>query len=94
MARKKPLSISKILHSKSGELPDLMREIKRREEITNKIKDLLPKEDAVHLVNSNITEDGIIILVVDSSEWAARIRYIASEIIRKKIIVKVLPQNI
>jgi hypothetical protein len=93
MIRKNPSSISEILSSKLGKMSNLIKEINRHNKITIKIKELLPKEDAAHLVDANISKDGTLVLLVDSSEWAARIRYIAPDLVKKKIIVKVLPQK-
>lgn len=90
MTKQRPLSLLELLGT--GNLADLAAEARRRENLTARIRALLPVEEAAHLVAANLTENGELLLLMDSSAWAARVRYRADELNAEKLNVRVLPQ--
>jgi hypothetical protein len=45
----------------------------------------------VHLVAANATDTGELVLMMDSSAWAARVRYRAEDLGAERLRVRVLP---
>lgn len=78
----------------TGNLADLATEARRRESLTERIRGLLPIDEAVHLVAADSTEAGELVLMMDSSVWAARVRYRAEELGAQRLRVRVLPQTV
>ncbi len=91
MATKSPKSIAELF--KNGQLEKLALEAERQRNLTGHIRKMLPSEEADHLVNVSIDEEGELILVMDSPAWAARVRYRAKTLGRDRITVKVVPYS-
>ena len=91
MTKQRPLSLLELLET--GSLANLAAEAHRREKLTAQIRALLPVEEAAHLVTASLTENGELLLMMDSSAWAARVRYRADELSAAKLNVRVLPQT-
>jgi hypothetical protein len=91
MTSKRPHSLSELLDT--GSLADLAAEARRRESLTERIRSLLPANEAAHLVAANRTEAGELVLMMDSSVWAARVRYRAEELGTERLRVRVLPRT-
>jgi len=89
MTSKRPYSLSELLDT--GNLADLAAEARRREGLTERIRALLPANEAAHLVAASRTEAGELVLMMDSSVWAARVRYRAEELGAERLRVRVLP---
>lgn len=89
MTKPRPHSLSELLST--GSLADLAAEARRREGLTARIRALLPADEAAHLVAANLNEAGELLLMMDSSVWAARVRYRADELGVNRLRVRVLP---
>lgn len=89
MTPKGARSLAELLHS--GRLGHLAAEAERRRGLTEQIRGLLPADEAAHLVCANTNEAGELVLTMDASVWAARVRYSAERLGGKRLRVKVLP---
>ena len=76
---------------RSGNLASLAAESQRRQDLAESIRERLPAEEAAHLVAAGTDDDGHLVLIMDASVWAARVRYMARELGADRIRVKVLP---
>ncbi len=76
----------------TGNLADITAEARRREGLTERIRRLLPVDEAAHLVAASTTDSGELVLMMDSSVWAARVRYRAEDLGAQRLRVRVLPQ--
>ncbi len=75
----------------SGDLGELVAEAQRRQNLTERIRDLLPADEAAHLVSASTDSGGVLVLVMDASVWAARVRYRAESLGHDRVKVKVIP---
>ncbi len=91
MTSGRPRSLAELL--KTGRLADLAAEARRREGLTERIRRLLPAAEAAHLVAANTSDSGELVLTMDSSVWAARVRYRAEDLGAERLRVRVLPQG-
>ena len=91
MTTQHPRSLAELL--KTGSLADLAVEARRREGLTERIRGLLPAEEAAHLVAVHAMDTGELVLTMDSSVWAARVRYRAEDLGEERLRVRVLPQT-
>ena len=90
MGTKDPRSLADLLHS--GNLGELAAEAQRRRGLTDRVRALLPADEAAHLVSASTDSEGELVLVMDASVWAARVRYRAESLGRDRIKVKVIPR--
>ena len=90
VATKDPKSLADLLES--GALAELAAEAQRRRGLTDRVRALLPADEAAHLVSVSTDSEGELVLVMDASVWAARVRYQAKRLGRDRIIVKVIPR--
>ena len=91
MSYKSPRSVAELLET--GHLADLAEEARRRGGLTERIRALLPADEAAHLVAANTSDTGDLVLMMDSSVWAARVRYRAEDLGAGRLRVRVLPQT-
>ncbi len=84
-------SLAELLNS--GSLGRLTAESQRLQDLADSIRERLPEEEASHLVAANTDDEGRLVLVMDASVWAARVRYMARELGEDRIKVRVLPQG-
>jgi len=91
MTSRNPRSLADLLSA--GSLKDLALEAQRRRGLTEHIRELLPSEEGAHLVSVSTGEAGELILVMDASVWAARVRYRAESLGAKRVRVKVRPRT-
>jgi hypothetical protein len=89
VTRAGPHSIADLLSR--GELRSLADKARQRESLTSRIRSLLPADEAAHLVSAGLSDDGKLTLLMDSSAWAARVRFRAEELGAEKLTVRVLP---
>ncbi len=89
MNRAGPHSIGDLLSR--GELKSLADEARQRQTLTARIRSLLPADEAAHLVSAGVDDGGKLTLLMDSSVWAARVRYRAEELGAEKLTVRVSP---
>ena len=90
MSIKDPQSLADLLSS--GDLGQLAAEAERRRDLAERIRALLPADEAAHLVSASTDAEGELILVMDASVWAARVRYRAERLGRERIKVRVVPR--
>ena len=76
---------------RSGNLASLTAESQRRQDLAESIRERLPAEEAAHLVAASTDDDGHLVLTMDASVWAARVRYMARELGAERIRIKVMP---
>ncbi len=91
MSYKRPRSVAELLET--GNLANLAEEARRRGGLTERIRALLPADEAAHLVAANASDTGELVLMMDSSVWAARVRYRAADLGTDRLRVRVLPQT-
>lgn len=89
MTTKAPKPIAELF--KKGQLEKLAMEAERQRSLTDRIRSMLPSEEADHLINVSIDEEDELVLVMDTPAWAARVRYSAKNLGRDRITVKVIP---
>jgi hypothetical protein len=79
---------------REGPLSGLLREAERRRTETAQIRELLPAEEAAHVVSATTNESGELVLVMDTPAWAARARYAVSALPHARVKVRVLPRGL
>ncbi len=89
MTDKSPRKLAEVLAG--GRLAALGREAEQRRSTTERIRALLPPDEASHLVGASEGADGELVLVMDSAVWAARVRYRGAELGAARLRVKVAP---
>jgi hypothetical protein len=89
MSNKRPVPLSELLQT--GSLAELAAEAGRRESLTERIRVLLPTEEGAHLVAASQSDSGELTLMMDSSVWAARVRFRAKELGSDRLRVRVSP---
>jgi hypothetical protein len=80
-------------HLTDGPLADLVRESQRRRLETAAVRDLLPPDEAAHVVSATTESSGELVLVMDSPGWAARVRYCVGALPNPRVRIKVLPRG-
>ncbi len=60
---------------------------------TAEIRRLLPTEEAEHLVSASTSETGELVLVMDTPNWAARMRYCLGGLPTANVRIRVLPRG-
>jgi hypothetical protein len=91
MTRKDPARLGDLLGA--GRLGRLTKEAERRRALADRVRALLPSEEAEHVVSASMTAEGQLVLVMDSAAWAARVRYRAERLGVTELRVKVSPQT-
>ena len=86
-----PRSLADLLAD--GALGAVAAEARRRRDLTHEIRSLLPAEMAPHLVTAGTSHTGELVLTMDASVWAARMRYHTEQLGGQRIKVKVQPQG-
>jgi hypothetical protein len=76
-----------------GSLGALAREAERRRSTTTEIRNLLPAEEAAHLVSAAANHAGELVIVMDSPSWAARVRYALESLPNQRVRIKVVPRG-
>jgi hypothetical protein len=76
-----------------GSLGALAREAERRRSTTTEIRNLLPAEEAAHLVSAAANDAGELVIVMDSPSWAARVRYALESLPNQRVRIKVVPRG-
>jgi hypothetical protein len=90
-AVKPPRSLADLLAG--GELGAVAAEARRRRDLTYEIRSLLPADMSERLVTAGTSPTGELVLTMDASVWAARVRYHAEEFGGQRVKVKVQPQR-
>jgi hypothetical protein len=91
MPTRKPFEISQLL--RSGELGKLAGRAAEREATTLAIRKLLPPDEAEHVVSASLTADGALVVAMDSSAWAAKVRYRREMLGVERLRVRVVPRR-
>ncbi len=90
MKSSNPQSLAQIL--RSGSLADVVGEAQRRRETTERVRRLLPADEADHLVGASVDAAGLLTIVMDSPVWAAKVRYRQEQLGAVDLRVKVAPR--
>lgn len=91
MGSEAPKSLGDLLSG--GRLAALGAEARRRRNLTEQIRTLLPPDVAPHLVTASTLSTGELVLTMDASVWAARVRYLAEQLGAERVKVKVQPNS-
>ena len=91
MSNRDPRSLADCIAN--GPLGALAREADRRRLATEEIRNLLPADEATHLVSAATNSDGELVLVMDSPSWAARVRYSIERLPATRVQIKVVPRG-
>ena len=86
MATKKPICIGDVLHKPGSDLAKLIERAAAMADLTEALKSVLPEPLGAHVLSVNQRADTLVVLV-DSSAWATRLRYLEGEI-RSRLAVK------
>jgi hypothetical protein len=87
MTRSGPRSLAELLQF--GDISKLKAEAARRRSLMADVKAALPEGEAAHVVSANIDSEGRLIVAMDSAAWAARLHYLATELLGHRVRVKV-----
>ena len=79
MAPKDPVHIAEVLHNAPSGLAKIVRRASTLAAAADKLRSALPDALGPHLVSVNFRADTLV-LIVDSAAWAARLRYLESEV--------------
>jgi hypothetical protein len=71
----------------------ILREAERRRTETARVRNLLPAEEAAHVVSATTDDSGELVLVMDTPAWAARARYCVSALPFAAVKIRVLPRG-
>ena len=75
-------SLEKLLKSKArGGLGEIVQRAQNMDDLAHKLRQRIDPEMAAHVTAVNVREDGELIVIVDSSAWAARARYASVELV-------------
>ncbi len=75
----KEKKLGHILSRPDGPLAGLVERARAMETLTAAVRAALPEEARAHLVSAAQREDGTLVLVTESSAWAARLRFSSDE---------------
>ena len=78
---------------REGPLASLLREAERRRTETARVRELLPTEEAAHVVSATTNEAGELVLVMDTPAWGARARYAVSALPHARVKIRVMPRG-
>jgi hypothetical protein len=78
---------------RTGALAQLTDEAQRRRETTARVRDLLPPDEAAHLVAAHVNARGELVVAMDSAAWAARVRYREELLGERRLRVRVVPED-
>jgi len=73
----------------SGELARIAGEAKNRRELVALVRAELPPAEADHVVSAYVNDADQLVIGVDSSAWAARLRYSRDELLGRQLKVRV-----
>ena len=57
------------------------------------MRELLPAEEAAHVISATTNEAGELVLVMDAPSWAARVRYCLRTLPSAEIKIRVVPRG-
>ena len=75
MSSNKPKSLSELLATQHGSLGQLAAEASRRLELTDHLRNALNPEIAAQMTGCNLRDDGTLVILATSPDWAARLRF-------------------
>ena len=75
MLRDKPKSLSELIGSTGSPLGSLAAEASRREALSDYLRSNLPPELEPGFLHCNLTNEGLLVVLASSPEWAARLRF-------------------
>ena len=81
MSSSGPKSLSELLGNDGSAVGQLASEASQRLALTDHLRSSIDPDLAAHLTGANLREDGTLILLTTSPEWAARLRYEAARLL-------------
>ena len=75
MSSNKPKSLSDLLASQQGALSRLAAEASRRLELADHLRNTLDPAIGAQMTGCNLRDDGTLVVLTTSPEWAARLRF-------------------
>jgi hypothetical protein len=82
MLKNGPKSLSSLLATKDGSLGNLTRKARLREDLSDHLRKQLPSTLSAGFLHCNLREQGLLIVLASSPEWASRLRF-ETELIRR-----------
>jgi hypothetical protein len=82
-----PRSVGDLLQA--GDISRLRSEAAARRELADRVRAELPDPESKHLVGAHFDDSGRLVLGMDSSAWAARVRYSQTMLLGREIRVRV-----
>ena len=83
----RPRRIGELLQS--GDISRLRQQALVRRELADDVRAQLGADEAAHVVSAHVDDDGTLVVGMDSSAWAARIRYACPELLGRPLRVRV-----
>lgn len=83
-----PRSITDLLRSDS--LGRLGAEARSRRMLAARVREVLPEEQALHVVSAHLDQQDRLVVGMDSSVWAARLRYSGTSLLGYELRVRVV----
>ena len=80
MPTHKPVHLSSLLDGSDSALARIIGKASEFHELTNRVREFLPTDVAPHLVATALNDDQLV-LIADSAAWAARLRFLASDVL-------------
>ena len=87
MSGGRPRKIGELLQS--GDISKLRAEAAERRELATRVRSELPTAEAEHVVSAHIDDVGRLVIGVDSAAWATRLRYSTTELLGKRLKIRV-----
>jgi len=81
MSNNDPKCLSELIRTPGSHLEELAAEARSRMDLADQLREKLPQELARHLMGANLRDDGTLVVVASSPEWASRFRFEATEIL-------------
>ena len=75
MSTNKPKSLSELLTTKGSKVRELAEKAKSRLDLADHIRNGVSENLAMHISYCNIRDDNTLVVIADSPEWAARLRF-------------------
>ena len=83
MSSSGPKSLSQLLAAKGGTMQRLADEASQRVALTDHLRSSIDPEIGAHLAGANLRDDGTLIVLASSPEWAARLRFESDNLLSK-----------
>ena len=83
MSSKRPKSLLEIVNAPESGIGALAASAQSRVDLANHLRGALPRGLAEHLLAANVNADACLVVLCDGPEWAARLRYEATNLLSR-----------